>query len=301
MITIIACALLVLGTVMPARATYPGANGRIAFQLGPLPDGSAQIFTMNPDGSDVLQLTGFLPGEGSNIFPKWSPDGTKIAFDSSRDGDREIFVMNHDGANPVQLTFNTGTDRTPTWSPDGTKLIYSSNLDGDRDIWMLEIGTGQLTQITDGPGTDINPVFSPDGQRIAFSRFRGNGCAIYTVHADGTHLTRLTGDLKAQAWDWAPGGNFISLVDNACADTESDLFLKAPTGKGLIQLTNTATNEFSPRFSPDGTSIVFTRADLIDEVLHPADIYVMAIDGSGATNLTNTPAIDELFPDWGPA
>jgi Tol biopolymer transport system component len=293
--------LAAVGMMAPAaRATFPGVNGRIAF-FRDVADGSAQIFTMNSDGSDQVQITGLDPGEGTNIYPDWSPDGTKIAFDSDRDGDREIFVMDADGSNQVQLTFNTNTDRNPSWSPDGTRLVYSSNLDGDRDIWMIDVATLALTQITNGPGTDIVAQLSPDGQVVSFTRTSGNHSSLYTINIDGTNQRRLTRSFfDGMNRDWAPAGTEISLVDNACVTCdESDLFVIAPDGRRPIQLTDTPENELDPAFSPDGTHIVFTRADLIDDVLGPRDIYVMNADGSGVTNVTNTPDVDDAYPDWG--
>ena len=62
---------------------------------------------MNADGTDPVRLT---QSEGADWAPAWSPDGTKIAFESNRDGDFEIYMMNADGTDPVRLTQNERTD-----------------------------------------------------------------------------------------------------------------------------------------------------------------------------------------------
>src|SRR2546425_746704 len=123
-----ACALLLAPS---ANAAFPGRNGKIAFASSR--GGNSDIYTMNPDGTDVTQLT-TDPGDDSE--PAWSPDGTKIAFSTSRDLDPaclqdpngfcnyEIYVMNADGSNQTRLTHESLPDVAPAWSPDGAKIVY---------------------------------------------------------------------------------------------------------------------------------------------------------------------------------
>src|SRR6266849_11186193 len=85
---------LLLSVAPPAHATFPGKNGRIAFRQ----DG--EIFTMNPDGSDIQQLTHLTP-DGSADWASWSADGKQIVFNESLppDGIPELWLMNADGSN----------------------------------------------------------------------------------------------------------------------------------------------------------------------------------------------------------
>ena len=69
--------------------------------------GNNEIFTMNPDGSGVTQLTS---NGSSDIFPVWSPDGTRIVFQTDRDGQSEVYVMNADGSNQTRLTIDGDYD-----------------------------------------------------------------------------------------------------------------------------------------------------------------------------------------------
>src|SRR2546423_11257377 len=77
-------------------------NGKIAFDSNRT--GNDEIFVMNPDGSNQVNLSN-NPANDNN--PSWSPDGTKIAFVSNRDGNDEIYVMNADGSNQTRLTNNS--------------------------------------------------------------------------------------------------------------------------------------------------------------------------------------------------
>jgi TolB protein len=105
----------------PAHATFPGANGKIAFWSDR--DGTDQVYTMNSDGTGVVKLTS-TPGK--NFFPTWSPDGTKIAFVSTRDDptptgcttcNQEIYVMNTDGTNQLRITHDPWYDQAVRWKP----------------------------------------------------------------------------------------------------------------------------------------------------------------------------------------
>jgi Tol biopolymer transport system component len=72
----------------------------------------AHIFTMNADGSDIVQLTstGTFNGDAA-----WSPDGQRIIFRSDRDGDPQLYIMNADGSNPTRITHSPGWDFHPEW------------------------------------------------------------------------------------------------------------------------------------------------------------------------------------------
>ena len=98
--------------------------------------------------------------------PDWSPDGSRIAFQSNRDGDFDIWVMNADGTGVEQLTDDPAIDdpafdSAPAWSPDGSRIAFQSNRDGDFEIYTMPAVGGQATQLT----TTMQPIGSPTGSR----------------------------------------------------------------------------------------------------------------------------------------
>lgn len=153
------------------------------------------LWLMRPDGNDPHPLT-----DRDDIDPTWSPDGSMIAFASSRNGSRQLFVMKADGSNIRQVTDLDNMGGRSAWSPDGTKLAFYRGEFGNRNVYIVNVdGTG-LFQLTSG-GDNLGPSWSPDGNWIAFTSFRDGNNEIYIMHPDGTGVTRLTNNRLS---DWQP-------------------------------------------------------------------------------------------------
>jgi dipeptidyl aminopeptidase/acylaminoacyl peptidase len=109
-------ALGLIGAVVaatdPAKAAFPGHNGKIAFASNR--DGNWEIYTMNSDGTSQQNLTFSW---SSDLRPAWSANGKQIAFDSFRDGNEEVYRMSTSGALQTRLTFNVAVDSRPSWQP----------------------------------------------------------------------------------------------------------------------------------------------------------------------------------------
>lgn len=125
-------------------ATWSPDGTKIVFQS--MRNGvSYQVYSMNADGSNQLNLTSTLFSEGE---PSWSPDGTKIAFASDRDrpGFDSIYVMNSNGSNQHRITFSSGDleDSQPVWSRDGSKIAFVST----RATALWRLGRKRMTTAT---------------------------------------------------------------------------------------------------------------------------------------------------------
>jgi TolB protein len=122
------------------------------------------IYTMNLDGTGLTNITG---GNGfDDRHPAWSPDGTKIAFDSTRNGESGIYTMNPNGSGETQLTQNTTSfDGNPDWSPDATRLVFER---GGYLVFMNADGS----QLDQKDWTGSGASWSPDGEYIATAGIR---------------------------------------------------------------------------------------------------------------------------------
>jgi Tol biopolymer transport system component len=128
--------------------------------------GDEELYLMNADGTGIVQLT------HNDVFdsaPAFSPDGTKLAFESARDsGDAlvlDIYVMDADGSDARRLTADPAHDEAPIWSPDGTKIAFTSERGGSSDVWAMNADGSGLRRLTDDPSRDE----SPDWQAIPFA------------------------------------------------------------------------------------------------------------------------------------
>jgi Tol biopolymer transport system component len=250
-----------------------------------------EVCTMNPDGTNQIQLTENDVYDGS---PSISPDGTKITFNSTRDGNYEIYVMNIDGTNVVRLTNNEVFDFTPKWSPDGTKIAFWSYLNGNGDIYVMDSDGSNLISLTDDPADDMFPDWSPDGTKIVFSSTRINEKEIFTMNADGTNQQQITdiGFENNQA-SWSPDGQKIAFVTDSYSNGVSyDICIINTNGTNLQRLTTHYGHDEFPKWSPDGTKIAFGSSILSNE-----EIHIMNSDGSNVQLITDNPGLD--FPhDW---
>lgn len=151
----------------------------------------SDIYVMNSNGTGAQQLT----NGGVNISPAWSPNGTTIAFDSSRDGSEDIWTMS--ATNGGSLSNLTGSfvvagddgrlsqERWPAWSPDSSKIAFYTNKDGLGAFHIYLMNSDGATSYAQTSGTfDFTPTWSPDGTQIAFASFRsGNSNDIYVMSA----------------------------------------------------------------------------------------------------------------------
>jgi Tol biopolymer transport system component len=272
-------------------ATFPGKNGKIVFVRYLPPPGSTsyqdQIFTVNPDGSGLAQLT----NTGANRLPRWSADGTKIVFVSDRittadaDGNAEIWIMNADGSGQTQLTFTPSTvdNDYPALSPDGSKIVFSRTSGGLSNIWVMNADGSNQQQLTNA-GKDSFPVWSPDGLKIAFASTRTGEYEIFVMNSDGLGQTDISNNPGAFDFfpEWSPDGTRIAFARYQIQQGVEAIWVMNADGSGQKQLSNPPNPlaDLCPAWSPDGTKIAFARG--IDS------IWVMNADGSNPVDITQS-------------
>ena len=253
------------------------------------------VWVMDADGSGKQRLTA---GPRDDELPQWSPDGTRIAWVKTRGDDTigQIFLMDADGSGKELVVRNANW---PKWSPDGTRLAFMHkkrcDCATDWELRVVDAGTGDVTTLTDNRVDDLTPVWSPDGSRIAFTRtWRNGGGALFTISPDGSGVERLTsGTNPVFGPDWSPDGAeiaFTVLVDQDDFDTA--LAVVDVVTEEERRLTPAELGGLHPEWSPDGGRIAFVAFDAPSY-----DVYVIAPDGTGLEQVTDTPT-DESELDW---
>jgi Tol biopolymer transport system component len=285
---------ILIGTAIPASATYPGRNGRIAFLAGP------DVYTMNPDGTDVKQLTNLGPDNGAS-WESWSPDGKQIVFNEYRAPDYrgEVWLMNADGSNQHMLLADSDfSDERPSFSPDGSSVVFSRcRLDIEAcAIYELGVAGGIPTAKTNVELgiQDYSPQYSTSGSLSFTSVSRGGIiCAIYLATRDTEGLQRLTpAPLSARQPDWSPLGDQIAVSSHCGNQQNEELWLIDIDRNEVRQLTNNGRDyfagphDFHPSWSPQADAIVFERHA---PDLSSSAIYIMNVDGTSSRKLLTVP------------
>ena len=164
---------------------------RLAFSL------RGDIWIMASSGGEATRIT---EGPANDQWPKFSPDGSKIAYFSNAKDNNDLFVIDLSSRKVTQVTKHKSDDMFHNWSPDGKSLVFCSERSGNRDIWVIELETGTARQITKHQGGDDDPCFSPDGKLIAFDSGRAGTQAIYVCDVNGENIRRVT-----------PGSGFLQV------------------------------------------------------------------------------------------
>ena len=290
--------------------------GQIAYWKG------GELWLMDADGAGQRPL---LTSVHLETGPKWSPDGTRLAF-TGWDPDEpeagsvfESWVLEADGSNLIKVTDTPFPHLTVSlaWSPDGARLLYATT---EWDLWVIDVDGTDSRRITHDDARQNLPTWSPDGSLIAYcstlviDNLVTGREDIWVSGPDGGDPRQLTDTGKACEPAWSPDGTKIAFVNTVFpghpADDYSDVWVMNADGSGQRNLTNDPTRfDQSPAWSPDGTQISFhssgpfrVRGEPELEIIShdpPADIYVMPADGGPKTQLT-TGDKSEAAPSWQP-
>ena len=255
----------------------PGQGGKIVFQKSQA--GSYDIWVMDPDGSDQVNLTADQAEDA--YYPSWSPDGTKIAYevDVYDDGsDYDIWVMNADGSGKDGIAEAETLEGGPKWSPDGTKIAFH---DGE-DVWVMDSDGSDRDRLTDDPAFDCCADWSPDGSRIVFDSERSGDRVQWIMTADGSNPSMVPESVESDlGYRFSPDGQELVFYHHG------DIYTMNVAGTERQQITDNDMNEHAPTWSADGTRIIFTR-----EISESGQIFSMNPDGSDLVNLSNSAGYD---------
>lgn len=294
------------------------ANAKIAYIA------YGNIYVMNDNGSGKRRIT------DDNQFwdwrPRWSPDGTRIAFERSLEKDTQkyqMFIMNADGTDQQQLTYSNEGDRNgaPAWSPDGRSLAFKSNRSGRKEIYVMDLESRKVKQLTDAEGKkgsgSYSPDWSPDGEEIVYGTFvpSGEGLShktVWIMSADGQNQRPLVPDPAAREELifrsnplWSPDGEQVLFIESrgGLGHHDKRFVILSKNGKKTeeIDIDEKIGGEWAGAglsWMDNGRTILFSakRTDVAEKV-PDHDIYTYEIATRRLRRLTREPTLDR-DPDW---
>ena len=147
--------------------------------------------------------------DGQVLAPRFSNDGSKIAFSIIRGGNTDVYVMNLRTRQLSRLTSDPGIDTSPSFSPDGSMIAFNSDRSGSPRIYVMRIdGSGQRA-ISRGGGSYTAPAWSPRGDLIAFTKQQGGRFHIGVMDSSGGGERILSSSYFEEGPSWAPNGRYI--------------------------------------------------------------------------------------------
>lgn len=245
-----------------------------------------QVFVSNADGSNVIQLT---RGDKNSANPKWSPDGTWIAYTSNRDSKNNLYVLPINGGEAERITdVKTGVGNFE-WSPDGNAIAYTISDAADDKEEKNKKGRNDWY------------YFDED--------YKLNRLVVVWLHEKDSAGKRKGTKLGKEnrnviSFDWSPDNKWIvyshgktPLVnDNVYSDIS---MIEVSSGK-VKPVAATNAGEGSPRFSPDGKWIAYECSE--DPVIWAGKgfINIVAVEGGQPKRLASAPNDNASMLAWSP-
>jgi Tol biopolymer transport system component len=245
-------------------------SNRDSSTAAPAANGLYHIWVLRRGSKTPVQLT---KDTGSDGWPVWSPDGSKIAFFSNKGGKNfDLWVMDADGGNQRQLTHLNYPVSQIVWSPDGTHLAFSLETGLQGAVFQVALDGSKPVVLAQDPGLNISPSYSPDGKQIAYTGRVGKDkwSHIYVMDVDGSHKRKLTDTKYADTMPtWSPDGKRIAFLRNMLTpdnDIRQALWTMNADGTGALNLTpSDVHNQREASWSSDSRFLIFTSLSDVDQ------------------------------------
>jgi len=254
--------------------------------------------------SNLAQLTRISTDTANATEPAFSPDGSRIAFTSTRDGNAEIYVMNADGTNATRLTTDPQADGRPAFTPDGQAVVFHSTRSaGKQQVWMVNVdGTG-LTQLT-RDSVNFAPTVSPDGQMIAYLSLRNKSYDVWLMSRDGSNqrpFTRSPQEREAEP-RFLRDGTLAYLLEKRVGNRTVQQVVRADLTTGAVTpLTGTDLALTSFAVSPAGDLVALVANAQPENRRNPVYwVYIQPVGSGTPVPMPTTGAEQMVTPAFRP-
>ena len=159
------CCIVMLGLLTSTGAALP-ATARIVYSSADdMRALNRELFATDGIGAETHHLT---DSPATDAYPRWSPDGQRILFLSTRGGPTDLYVMNASNGRIRQLTSDDAKEYPADWAPNGRHIAFAATRGGSSNIFVMEIDGRAERQVTDSPGVKYSVAWVPDGLSILF-------------------------------------------------------------------------------------------------------------------------------------
>ncbi len=242
----------------------------------------SNIWVADTAGSEPRRFTA---GPKRDSSPRWSPDGTRLAFVSEREAKKkpQIYVMPADGGEPTRLTDLKQGAGNPAWSPDGARITFVAKVGG----WQEPESEEEKAKSKPARVIDVMK-YKFNGEGFTYDR-RSH---IFVVPADGSAEPKqiTDGDFNDANPDWSPDGELIAFTsarhEERDYDNGADVFVVSPEGGEPHRVTNTEGPLSLPSFSPDGRTIVYLGSIGLNEAGRNTRVFTIPVAGGTPACLT---------------
>jgi TolB protein len=163
--------------------------------------GNSDIFVMDLKNRSSARLTA---DPSIDTSPSFSPDGSRIVFNSDRSGSPQLYVMGADGSNPRRITFAQGRYTTPVWSPTGEFIAFTKQIGSEFHIGVMK-PDGSDERILTSSYLDEGPAWAPNGRVLLFSRESSGGASkLWSVDVTGRILQPMPYPGAGSDPAWSP-------------------------------------------------------------------------------------------------
>jgi len=251
--------------------------------------GHKEIYECDYDGYNVRRIT---EDRSIVLLPRWSPDGTKILYNSYKDGGPMLYMKEKTSRTVRRISARSGLNIGASWAPDGSRVALTLSLNGNPDIFMIDLSGKIIRRLTDHWSIDVSPAFSPDGKKIAFVSNRSGSPQIYVKDLANGREQRLTYE---GTYNTSPSWSSLNRIAYVSMGGGSfDIFSIDEEGGQLRRLTNDQGNNEDPCWSPDGRYLMFSS-----NREGRYNLYIMNANGQNQRKVTSLEG-DQTAPSWSP-